>query len=241
MKTAVISDIHGNATAFEAVLNDIASVTVDRVLSLGDNIGYGPEPEKVITLLREKNIPSVIGNHELGVIRPEFLTLFNPVARKSIEMTLAMLSETSMRTIRNFKSAIVDGELRFVHGFPPESPNKYLFEVSPSEIQSTLAELNERICFIGHTHDLEILILENDRLSRYPLGKGSFPLNPANKYLINAGSVGQPRDRNSQAKYVIWDSDARALSVRYVTYHIADTVKKIYQAGMPEQHALILI
>ena len=81
MKTAVISDIHGNATALEAVLADIAANAVDRIISLGDNIGYGPEPEKAITLLREKNIPSVIGNHEIGILRPEFLVLFNPVVK----------------------------------------------------------------------------------------------------------------------------------------------------------------
>lgn len=241
MKTAVLSDIHANASALEAVLADISANAVNQIISLGDNIGYGPEPEKVISLLREKNIPSVIGNHELGVLHSEFLTLFNPVARKSIEMTLGMLSEDSMQYIRNLKTAIVDGELRFVHGFPPESPNKYLFEASPYEIQTVLTESEERICFIGHTHDMEILVLENERLIRRPLVKGVYPMIPENKYLVNAGSVGQPRDGNSQSKYVIWDADTRQLSVRYVTYNISETVRKIYDAGLPIQHALRLI
>jgi predicted phosphodiesterase len=241
MKTAIISDIHGNATALESVLKDIDSCSVDSVLSLGDNIGYGPEPEKVIDILRKRKIPSVTGNHELGVTRPNFLPLFNPVARKSIEMTIDMLSATSIDYIKKFPNVIVKDDLRIVHGFPPESPTKYLFELSDDEIQDSLAKMVESYCFIGHTHDLEILILENDRLTRRPLEKGIFTLNPNNKHIINSGSVGQPRDGNSQAKYVIWNSDTKELAVRYITYNISDTVKKIYKAGLPEQHALRLM
>ncbi|MBC2716248.1 MAG: metallophosphoesterase [Desulfobacteraceae bacterium] len=241
MKTAILSDIHGNATALEAVLKDVDSCAVNMVLSLGDNIGYGPEPEKVIDILRSRKIPSVTGNHELGVTRPDFLPLFNPIARKSIEMTIDMLSENCIHHIENFPNAIVKDDLRFVHGFPPESPTKYLFELSDNEIENSLSVMVERYCFIGHTHDLEILILENDRLTRHPLEKGIFPLNPKNKYLINSGSVGQPRDGNSQAKYVIWDSITHELTVKYITYNIFDTVKKIYNAGLPDQHALRLL
>ena len=241
MKTAIISDIHGNATALEAVLKDIDTCVVDTVISLGDNIGYGPEPEKVIKILSSRKIPSVTGNHELGVTRPNFLPLFNPVARKSIEMTLDMLSENSISLIKKFPNVIVKDDLRFVHGFPPESPTKYLFELTDEEITDTLLQMVERYCFIGHTHDLEILILEKDRLVRLPLEEGIFPLDPKNKYLINSGSVGQPRDGNSQAKYLIWDSETSVLSVRYITYNISDTVKKIYKAGLPEQHALRLM
>ncbi|MDA3895461.1 MAG: metallophosphoesterase family protein [Desulfobacteraceae bacterium] len=241
MKTAILSDIHGNATAIEAVLKDIDACSVDTILSLGDNIGYGPEPEKVINILRSRKIPSVTGNHELGVTHPNFLPLFNPIARKSIEMTFDMLSAASIERIKQFPNVIVKDDLRFVHGFPPESPTKYLFELSDEEIKDSLSQMVERYCFIGHTHDLEILILEKDRLTRLPLEEGIFPLDPNNKYLINSGSVGQPRDGNNQAKYLIWDSETSVLSVRYITYNISDTVKKIYKAGLPEQHALRLM
>jgi len=180
-------------------------------------------------------------HHELGVTRPNFLPLFNPVARKSIEMTIDMLSATSIDYIKKFPNVIVKDDLRIVHGFPPESPTKYLFELSDDEIQDSLEKMVESYCFIGHTHDLEILILENDRLTRRPLEKGIFTLNPNNKHIVNSGSVGQPRDGNSQAKYVIWNSDNKELAVRYITYNISDTVKKIYKAGLPEQHALRLM
>jgi len=243
MKTAILSDIHSNATALLAVLRNIESSEVDSIISLGDNIGYGPEPEKVINIIRAKEIPSVTGNHELGVIQPGFLAIFNPVARTSIEMTIGLLSDDSKRHLKSFSNTIVQDDCRFVHGFPPESPTKYLFEVSNEEIKQTLASMAERFCFIGHTHDLEIITLETDKdmLSRKPLKKGRLTLDPANKYLINAGSVGQPRDGNNQAKYIIWDSSACELTVKFVSYNISDTVKKIYKAGLPEQHALRLM
>ncbi len=241
MRTAILSDIHGNATALEAVLKDVGSCAIDMILSLGDNIGYGPEPEKVIHILRSKKIPSVTGNHELGVTRPSFLPLFNPVARKSIEMTIDMLSKNSINHIKKFPNAIVKNDIRIVHGFPPESPTKYLFELTDDEIKYSMTQMVEKYCFIGHTHDLEMLILEKDSLTRHPLVKGVFPFNPDNKYIINSGSVGQPRDGNSQAKYVIWDSGTNELSVKFITYNISDTVKKIYKAGLPEQHALRLM
>lgn len=243
MKTAILSDIHANATALLAVLRNIESSEVDAIISLGDNVGYGPEPEKVINILRAKGIPSVVGNHELGVIQPGFLNVFNPVARTSIEMTIDLLSEDSRRHIQQFATAIVRKDCRFVHGFPPESPTRYLFEVPDAEIKDTLADMPERLCFIGHTHELEIITLDTDkdRLFRKLLRKETLTLNPAHKYLINAGSVGQPRDGNNQAKYVIWDDEAHELTVKFISYNISDTVKKIYQAGLPEQHALRLM
>ncbi|MEZ4549030.1 MAG: metallophosphoesterase family protein [Desulfobacterales bacterium] len=100
MKTAILSDIHGNATALEAVLKDVDAQACDQILSLGDNIGYGRN-RKVIQMLRARNIPSVTGNHELGATRPDFLPLFNPVARKSIQMTDGMLSPSTSRILKN--------------------------------------------------------------------------------------------------------------------------------------------
>lgn len=243
MKTVILSDIHANATALLAVFREIESIEVDAVISLGDNIGYGPEPEKVINIIRARDIPSVTGNHELAVKQPGFLAMFNPVARKSLEMTLTLLSQDSIEYIKGMENALVRGDCRFVHGFPPESPTKYLFEVSTSEISTVLSEMRENLCFIGHTHDLELITLdpETNTLTRERLKRGAVPLNPSCKHLINAGSVGQPRDGNNQAKYVIWDDEAHELSIRFVTYNISDTVRKIYAAGLPEQHALRLM
>jgi predicted phosphodiesterase len=99
MRIAVISDIHSNLEALRQVLTDIGNSNIDTVVCLGDNIGYGPEPNKVVTLIRDHNIPSVMGNHELAVINQNYLSGFNPLARKSLQMTLELLSEKTVNFI----------------------------------------------------------------------------------------------------------------------------------------------
>ncbi|MBS3758743.1 MAG: metallophosphoesterase family protein [Desulfobacterales bacterium] len=242
MRIAIISDIHGNATAFEAVLADIEdNAEVEEIYCLGDNVGYGPEPDKVVSMLMAHQIPSVLGNHELAINRPETLPWFNLMARRSLEITMDFLSEAAKAHIAEFDACMTVGGCRLVHGFPPDSPTTYLFEVPPQEIKHTLDPMEERIVFVGHTHELLIIESDGEDVTSNPLCSGSVVLEPRKKYLINAGSVGQPRDGNNQAKYVIWDDAKNELNVRFVPYDINDTVQKIYRAGMPEQHALRLL
>ncbi len=242
MRIAVISDIHGNATAFEAVLEDIDSQQgIEGIYCLGDNIGYGPEPEKVIEMMRMRNIPSVLGNHELAIKQPESLSWFNPTARRSLEKTLTLLSPESKTYIAKLPTYLIVDDCRFVHGFPPDSVTTYLFEINSNGIKYTLDRLEERVVFIGHTHELLIAEYDGTAVISEPLYRGTVQLDPGKKYLINVGSVGQPRDGTNPAKYVIYDDEANELIVRFVPYDIHDTVNKIHQAGLPEQHALRLL
>lgn len=241
-RIAIISDVHGNATALSAVLEDIDVLKIRQVVSLGDNIGYGPEPEKVIHLLRGRKIPSVMGNHEMAISNPEFLAWFNPVARTSLEKTKTLISEDTVKYISDLpNSLVVNNRCRFVHGFPPDSATLYLFEMPEERTLEAIEELNEQICFVGHTHELMLIGWNGRKIIRQPLKRGLYPLQPDFRYLINAGSVGQPRDGNSHAKYIIWDTATGVLEVRFVFYDISDTVRKIYQAGLPEQHAWRLL
>ena len=121
MRLAVFSDTHGNFDAFVEVLKDIDRSAVDEMISLGDNIGYGPEPDRVIKKLKELDIPSVKGNHELAIEDQEYLNWFNPAARKSLIKTRKLLSKTSIEHISHFKPFITSNDCRFVHGFPPDS------------------------------------------------------------------------------------------------------------------------
>lgn len=237
MKTAILSDIHGNAAALRAVFDDLDAVTVDLTISLGDNIGYGPDPEAVVGMLRQRHISSVIGNHELAINHPEFLKWFNPTARTSLEKTRAMLSPETIAYISRLGYCMVLGNCRYVHGFPPGSPTVYLFEVDFEKLKTTLEQMREWICFVGHTHLLEMISYDGVEVRRKILRKGEFHLNPDEKYIVNAGSVGQPRDDDNTAKYLILDSIASKLIVRSVPYNVDETVRKIYQAGLPEQHA----
>ncbi|HSO19867.1 MAG TPA: metallophosphoesterase family protein [Desulfosarcina sp.] len=238
MKTfAVLSDIHGNLEAFEAVLRDIASLGIETTYSLGDNIGYGPDPEAVIQRLAALAIPSVLGNHELAVIDPSELDWFNPVARESLRKTVAMLSEASLDVIHRFPYCRVQDVYRFVHGFPPDSPVIYQFQVDAAEIEETFAALPEQVFFTGHTHFPEMIAYRNGRIEREDLHQGVRQLEADARYIVNVGSVGQPRDGNNCAKYVVFDPERPALELRYVPYEVEAVVAKILAAGLPESHA----
>ena len=241
MKIAVISDIHGNAAAFREVLKDIEGSGVSTVFSLGDNIGYGPEPEEVIRLLRAHEITSIIGNHELAVNDPRFLNWFNPIARISLEKTVGFLSGETLAYIAELPFFRIAHHCRFVHGFPPESATEYLFEVAPDRLTRTLRESEENICFVGHTHELVLVSKDEEGISKRPLKQETVVLETGCRYLINVGSVGQPRDGNNKAKYVIFDDQSLELEVRFVSYNVTETVNRIYQAGLPEQHAWCLL
>lgn len=241
MRIAVISDIHANLEALEQVFIDIDGSDVDRVFCLGDIIGYGPEPEQVVAMINDHHIPSILGNHELAVIDQNYLTWFNPLARRSLLKTMEMLSEKTINFISKLKPFMIYDEYRFVHGFPPDSATTYLFQVSGEELQYAFKQIKERICFIGHTHRLEVIELKGDIITRIPLVKSIINLNRDNRYIINAGSVGQPRDGDNHAKYIILDTEKNSIEVKFIPYDIASVVNKIIKAGLPTQHAIRLL
>lgn len=237
MKIAVISDIHGNMDAFDQVLEDIDKSHVDSIISLGDNIGYGPEPEKVIRKIQDRKIPSIMGNHEMAVADQSHLGWFNITAQESLLKTRKMLSEGSIEYISSLKSSLVCFKCRFVHGFPPDSPTTYSFQVPENVLMDIFRKLDENVCFIGHTHYLQTIGFGGQTIDEAPLEQGATLLPEARQCILNVGSVGQPRDGNNNAKYVIWDSSANTIEVKYIPYNIARVVEKIYALGLPKAHA----
>ena len=237
MKTAIISDIHGNIDAFHRVLEDIEQMQITDLICLGDCIGYGPEPEAVISEVRKRQIPTIVGNHELAVFDRTHLDWFNPMARSSVEKSIAMLSEASIAFIRKLPKSYVVGNFRCVHGYPPDSARTYLFQKLPAQLIKTFEKMTEQICFVGHTHELEYIEFDGQQVEHHHLEEGRTELDPDRSYIVNVGSVGQPRDGDNKAKYVIYDSAEHLLDVRYVSYDIAKVVEKIKAAGLPEVHA----
>jgi predicted phosphodiesterase len=239
MRFAVLSDIHANMEAFEAVLADIDSTGVSEIVCLGDTIGYGAEPEDAVRLLRARNIPSVLGNHEAGLVDPN--GWFNPQVRSSMRLTKRLLSFDSLTFLRNLPRCRVRNGIRFVHGFPPDSVSTYLFEKSDEELRVEMGRMEERICFLGHTHELELVSLNGNEVIRRKLRQGLhvLPLNGA--YLVNVGSVGQPRDQDLRAKYILFDPITGVLEVRCIAYDARSTAAKIIALGLPRSYASRLL
>lgn len=237
MRLAVISDIHGNMEAFREVLEDIDLCRADVIVSLGDNIGYGPAPQEVLDALEEKSIASVMGNHELGIADVSYAPWFNRLARKSLQITQNLLEPSSIDSIRTLKPVLSHSGCLFVHGAPPDSVVKYIFEVSDDDLAPTLLAMKEDVCFVGHTHELGLVSFDGAKVRREELEGDSILLPAGGKYIVNAGSVGQPRDGDNRAKYVIWDDRARMLKIRRLAYDIEKTARRIIELGFPRINA----
>ena len=237
MRIAVLSDIHGNLDAFREVLRDLDRFRINAVFCLGDMIGYGPEPEETVQLVRERAMAAVMGNHEMAVVKPQLQEWFNPQARESIQKTRTLLSAETLLYIHGLPSSQISGQFRFVHGCPPNSPFIYLYQLSEIRLMEIFRKSAEWIIFVGHTHNLKLISFDGHAVVKNPLRQGTIPLSEQSSYIVNAGSVGQPRDGNNTAKYVIVDTLACSLEVRYVPYDIAAVYKKIIDAGLPRSHA----
>lgn len=235
MKIAVISDIHGNYDAFVAVLNDIERVGVDQIYCLGDFVDYGPESERVSALLRERQIPTVLGNHENALFDDNVLAEFGQLAYESMLITKRLVSSETIAYTQQLPLYLCLGNMRFVHGAPPDSPHKYVFYLTAKELLEAFQSTPQSIIFVGHTHLTGIFEYDGQKLYASQLPRGICQLRPDWRYVINAGSVGQPREINKQAKYVVFDDQSYQLETRYVTYDPHRTISLIYELGLPAE------
>ncbi len=155
MRIAVISDIHGNFSALMAVIDDSKKHDIDMIICLGDIVGYGPEPEKCVEYIMQEKILCLKGNHDFCVYDDEELEYMNKDAYESILLTREMLSEDSVNFLKNLPRTMVERNLLFVHGCPPDSFVRYIFEMTLQEMTHLLNEMDENVVFVGHTHFLK--------------------------------------------------------------------------------------
>jgi len=238
MRIAILSDIHGNFQALQAVLADLQAAKVDRIVTLGDNIGYGPEPEEVVQTIIERQILSVIGNHELALRSQSYFRRLNPTPRISLEITRDLMSEESLLYCMSLPVYLVKQDARFVHGCPPESVTTYLWDPSPDRLARIFTSLPQSIGFFGHTHDLACYVNHGQVYWEEEVLLMSLELKPDCRYLINPGSVGQPRDGiNNHAKYGIWDLQKKSFSWYSVPYDVQKSVRLLHERKFPQTNA----
>jgi len=216
VRVAVISDIHSNSHALCHVLQDIEQNAVDSIISLGDTIGYGADPCGVLELLKDNNILSVLGNHELALLDVDYRKRLRGVARQGIDHTIALVSRGDLDHIATWPFFLIESGGRFVHGLPPDSVMGYLTRTSDQRLARIMALMPQVISFVGHTHLLGGVFMKDQVITRFSMGKKILFLDKACRYIINAGSVGQSRDCDDRAKYIIWDGVAATIEPRYV-------------------------
>ncbi len=229
----LISDIHGNLEALEAVLAELAGV--EAFLCLGDIVGYGADP--VACLQRVRALPDltcVAGNHDLAAVGHYDVRWFNPYAGQAILWTSRQLAPEHKAYLSSLPLASDVPEAVLVHGSLAE-PMAYV--TSAAEAMQCFDEMPDGLCLIGHTHVAEYY--RQRRETRFCeqvslWGGGRVALEPDLRYLVNPGAVGQPRDGNPAASFGIYDADAKTIEVRRVSYDIPGAQAKMRQAGLPE-------
>ncbi len=234
MKYAIVSDIHGNLEALETALKEIEREEVKYIFSAGDIVGYGANPEECIEMLRSKGIPSVIGNHDYAVNNVPEEELFNSYARLAIQWTRNTLSKKAKNFLSSLPFSVVKNDFTLFHGtLDKEGPFNYI--LMPADSELSFQNLTTRVGFFGHSHVAGCFIMGENGIISYRSGiiDCEIAIEEGNKYLINVGSVGQPRDGNPNGAFAIFDTDKRIVLIKRFAYNIVKTSKKIVDAGLP--------
>ena len=232
LKYAILSDIHGNLEAFQAVLKDIDTEGIQEIIFLGDIVGYGANPKECIDLLQEKSQAIVAGNHDWAVAGKTNINYFNSVAQTAIKWTIAQLNSAHKNFLAQLPVKRVEKNFIYTHSTPID-PEKWDYVSTKHEALRNLNALEKKLCFIGHSHIPIIFLLTQFGELLCLTDFAEILLEEKNHFLINVGSVGQPRDSNPHAAYGIFDTAKQVFSLRRVHYDIASAQKKIISAGLP--------
>jgi predicted phosphodiesterase len=233
MKYAIIADIHGNWEAFQTVLADIKEQNADQIVCLGDVVGYNANPKECLQIVRELDLPCVKGNHDEYCSTDDVLEGFNPQAATAVHWTRAQLNAEEKQWLRDLKYSRMVGSFTIVHA-TLDAPQRWGYVFDKLAAAASFPYQNTAVCFFGHTH-VPVAFMRDTAVRGGTYSK--FKIDPAKKYFINVGAVGQPRDNNPKAAYVIYDMDAGTIELRRLDYDIAAAQKKIRAAGLPERLA----
>ncbi len=238
MRYAIISDIHSNIEALQVILEEIDRCGVDQVICLGDVVGYNANPNECAGLLVEKEIPSLMGNHDAVVCDMVDPLDFNPIAKKAILWTKETVEEKYKDFLfRQPAQRKLTESVRLVHG---SIINRDQYLLSRNTIMENIDYMRNsdpevRILFFGHTHNQIAFSYNNETLS--VISSPRFTLKEDGFYLINPGSVGQPRDQDPRSAFLIYDEDARTVEFIRLSYDIQTCKQKIISAKLPQELA----
>jgi diadenosine tetraphosphatase ApaH/serine/threonine PP2A family protein phosphatase len=238
VRVAVLSDIHANIDAFQAVVGDFKG-RIDSMLNLGDLVGYNASPNECVKLARDLGMHSILGNHDQAACNPVFAENFNIFARNAILWTRNNLNHENIQFLGGLEKNYRLSCSLACHG-SPDDISSYI--ALPFQARATLKKMkkgllgNIKICLFGHTHKRKIWRMDvRGKVApvEIPLD-GMIRLNGDELYLLNPGSVGQPRNGDPRSSYFIFDTETNTVSFKLVKYNVASTIKKITKAKLPE-------
>jgi predicted phosphodiesterase len=232
VRVAVLSDIHGNLHALEAVLDSIAGDEPDAVWCLGDLVGYGPRPNRCCALVADRADICLIGNHDLGVLGRLDLEDFSYDAAASARWTASMLEDQPRSFLESLEPQAVAGDVALYHASARDPVWEYV--LTPFAALASLAASEARILLVGHSHVALAFGLADQRLeTRIAPGGTELDLSGDGRWILNPGSVGQPRDGDPRAAYLLLDLDGQRADYRRVEYPIERTQEEIIERGLP--------
>ncbi len=231
MLYAVISDVHSNLEALYAVIEDIRKREIKKILFLGDAVGYGPNPNECIELLKKKCLILLAGNHDRAVTGNTPLAHFNENARAAVQWTIEHITEENLELLKKLDilKVMEKDNLYLVHSTPKE-PDAWRYIVTLTDAGVNFQYFKQKICLIGHSH--APFIVEKRPSGELILYKNRATFSEAARYIINAGSVGQPRDRDPRAAYAVLT--AGEVEIIRVDYNFRETQRKMREAGLPK-------
>jgi predicted phosphodiesterase len=233
VRACVISDIHGNLHALEAVLEAVVREAPDEIWCLGDLVGYGPRPNECCRLVSSRADVCLVGNHDLGVLGRLHLDEFSDDAAASARWTASVLDADARGLLESLGSSAARMGVGLYHGSPRDPVWEYV--LSAEVAAESLLAAPESVVLVGHSHVALAFSLERETLAGDVAPAGTeLDLGAAERWLLNPGSVGQPRDGDARAAYVVLDLDARWGVFRRVEYDVERTQEEIRAAGLPE-------
>jgi len=226
MKYAVISDVHSNLDALETVLSDIEHRGIQDVVFIGDAVGYGPSPNECIEILSGCCKTLIAGNHDWGVIGLSDISCFNEYARRAVEWTSEVTEEKNKEILRSFPLISEDKnqDAFFVHA-TPQRPEEWHYLLSHRDAELTFYGFDTRFCFLGHSH--QPFIIERGASGELVTYKDGAQIREGGRYIINAGSVGQPRDGDPRASFAVIDYErVEIIRIPYDIKTVQDKMRK---------------
>jgi diadenosine tetraphosphatase ApaH/serine/threonine PP2A family protein phosphatase len=232
VKLGILSDVHGNLEALEAVVGALRGKGATRFACCGDIVGYGPDPDRCIDVIRGLGCVCVAGNHDWAAVGSFPLHNLNPVASSAVLWTQTLLTESHRLYLENLPLTAEDHPFFIVHS-SPSAPDAWEYVLTVREVADQMEHYPVGVCVVGHSHQP----FAAERLPGRParlVGEDSFAIRSYAKYFINAGSVGQPRDGDPRACCMLYDDDRQAMMYLRVPYDIPAVQAKIRAAGLPE-------
>lgn len=232
MRIALISDVHANLEALQATLSDIQSQKVDVIHFLGDAVGYGCDPNACVELIGKNCQVNLLGNHDFAALGLESTEHFNEIATKSLVWTLKELTDRSLAALADFELENISDEFHLVHA-SPRAPELWEYILTIQEAREQFECTESNLLCVGHSHvPVSFTLTPEGTISQRITNE--LEIDPENRYIINAGSVGQPRDHDPRACYVTFDSELSLLRYHRVEYDVAKTISRMELLGLPD-------